>query len=216
MENRPSAKRSGLAAVAAVAAWAVLWCGDGLAFTKCEIDGKVVYQEAPCAQETVEQGLQRKELYATLHRRLDLLQVQGAGKVRRPTSRPEASAGEGSASEREERFDPMSGGAFRAAQRSQFAEYEEKTKQKNRESAGRLTAFLDEAKQACGGKLYDYPEIGMSDVTFRNCTIHARTGGVSQIVVDTYDSMPLRLYVFGTSRAQRVYSIDGVITAVRP
>ena len=129
MENRRRAKCGGLAAMAA---WAVLWCGAGQAFTKCEVAGKVVYQEAPCAQETVGQGLQRKELYATLHRRLDLLQAQGAGKVQRPTSRPEASAGESSASERdEERSVPMSGGAF------QTAEYEEKTKQKNRESAGR-------------------------------------------------------------------------------
>jgi hypothetical protein len=110
----------------------------------------------------------------------------------------------------------MSREEFRQRQKQQMEEYARKTEEKNRESAAKLTDFLDKTKRDCGGKLYNYPEIGMSDETFRNCTIHARVGGVTQIVVDTYESVPLRLYVFSTSRARRVYSIDGVITAIEP
>ncbi len=154
-------------------------------------------------------------LNETLQMRLDQLQAQGVGMVHRPPPKQEAPV-EGTIGSREDRFVPMSRDEFRRRRDEQSREIEERTKQKNRESAERLTNFLDEAKRGCGGKLYDYPEVGMSDETFRNCTIHARVGGVTQIVVDEYESKPLRLYVFSTSRAQRVYSIDGVITAIKP
>lgn len=186
------------------------------AVTKCEIDGKVVYQDAPCTGETVGQGMQKKALYETLHKRLDQLQAQGVGMVHRPPPKQEAPIAEGNIGSQDGRFVPMSRDEYQRRLDQRSKELEEKTKQKNKESAARLTNFLDEAKRGCGGKLYDYPEVGMSDEMFRNCTIHARVGGVTQIVVDEYESMPLRLYVFGTSRAQRVYAIDGVITAIRP
>jgi hypothetical protein len=98
----------------------------------------------------------------------------------------------------------------------QFAEIARKSQQRNQESAAQLTSILDEAKRKCGGTWFDYPEVGMSDETFRNCTTHARMGGVVQVVVDKYESIPLKLYVFSSSRAQRVYVINGVITVIKP
>lgn len=197
-------------------AFAVILSPMAFAVTKCEIDGKVVYQDAPCARETVGQAMQKQVLYETLYRRLDQLQARGVGMVHRQPPKQEAPAEDGNISLRDGHFVPMTRDEFRRKQDQQFKEIEEKSKQKNKESAARLTNFLDEAKRGCGGKMLDYPEVGMSDEVFRNCTLHARVGGVTQIVVDEYESMPLRLYVFGTSRAQRVYAIDGVITAIRP
>jgi hypothetical protein len=178
---------------------------------ECEIDGRIVRQEAPCPAEAAAQGMQGNAANEELHERLDLLQAQGVGMVQRPAAKPDADD-----SSQENRPGPMSGEEFRLWQMQRWEEYERKTEEKNRKSAAKLTNFLDEAKRDCGGKLHDYPEIGMSDETFRNCTIHARVGGVTQIVVDTYESLPLRLYVFSTSRARRVYSVDGVITAIKP
>jgi hypothetical protein len=80
----------------------------------------------------------------------------------------------------------------------------------------KLTRFFDETKHRCGGKLLDYPEVGMTDKEFRHCTKLALSGTVIQEVVDTYESIPIRLYVYRSSRAQRVYSINGVITAIKP
>jgi hypothetical protein len=54
----------------------------------------------------------------------------------------------------------------------------------------------------------------MSDAEFRNCTIHARFGGATQVVAVERDGIPLRLYLFA-SEPRRVYSVDGVVTAVR-
>lgn len=165
-------------------------------------------------RETVGQGVQKQALYETLYRRLDQLQARGVGMVNRPPPKQEAPMED--ISLRDGHLVPMTKDEYRRRLDQRYKEIEERSKQKNKESAARLTNFLDEAKRGCGGKMLDYPEVGMSDEVFRNCTLHARVGGVTQIVADEYESMPLRLYVFGTSRAQRVYAIDGVITAIRP
>lgn len=189
---------------------------DARAFTKCEIDGKVVYQNAPCSIETIDQSDKNKERNEALHKRLDQLQAKGVGWVERATAKYVAPVEDESASSREHRFVPTTRAEIWARRDQQFEEIARKTERQNQENAEKLTSIFDEAKRRCGGKLLDYPEIGMTDEEFRNCTIHARTGGVIQIVVDTYESIPLRLYVFSTSRAQRVYSINGVITAIKP
>ncbi|MGP1665357.1 MAG: DUF4124 domain-containing protein [Rhodanobacter sp.] len=178
------------------------------AFNKCVDNGKVTYQDAPCKEslETVGQGLARKEHYKTLHHKLDRLAAAGhsnwglAGAIGFEYFVPQ----------------PRSRSAERARRAQISARLQEKTERSNAQSAAALTRKVDEIKQACGGKLIDYPALGMSDETFRNCTFHARFGGVSQIVVSEDGKIPLRLYIFPTERAQRVYSIDGVITAIKP
>ena len=56
----------------------------------------------------------------------------------------------------------------------------------------------------------------MSDKAFRECTIKARFGGVQQVVALEHEGVALRLYVFPEGPARRVYSIGGVVTAIRP
>jgi hypothetical protein len=147
------------------------------------------------------------------HERLDRLQAQGVGMVDRSTQKKTAVKEEKSP---EARFVPMSREAFRESQTRAFEKIEERTKQSNKESTERLTGYINQMNDNCGGKLIDYPVVGMTDETFRNCTIHARFGGVIQIVADTYESVPLRLYVFNPGRVQKVYSVNGLVTAVKP
>ena len=195
----------------------LLFQPEALAVNKCVDNGKVTYQEQPCKEslETVGQGLARKEHYKTLHQKLDRLAAAGNGLVRR---QPAAQAVKRPPAPESEYFvpQPRSRADERARQAQISARLQEQTERSNAQSAAALTRTLDEAKQACGGKLIDYPALGMSDETFRNCTIHARFGGVTQIVVSEDGKIPLRLYIFPTERAQRVYSIDGVITAIKP
>jgi hypothetical protein len=187
---------------------------DAQAVNRCVVDGKVLYQDAPCQEqrETVGQGIEQAKHNELLHRKLDRLQAQGYGMVQRQPHAPPPRAPES------DKFvpQPRSYAAREAEEDRISAEIQEQTERKNAESAAALTRILDENKQACGGKLLDYPEIGMSDETFRNCTIHARFGGVTQIVVSEDGNVPLRLYVFPTQQARRVYSIGGVITAIKP
>lgn len=147
------------------------------------------------------------------HERLDRLQAQGVGMVDRSTPKKPA---DGEEKYPKTPFVPMSKEAFRESQRRAFENIAEQTKQKNKESTEKLTGYLNKMADNCGGKLIDYPVVGMTDETFRNCTIHARFGGAIQIVADTYESAPLRLYVFPAGRAERIYSVNGVVTAVKP
>jgi hypothetical protein len=68
--------------------------------------------------------------------------------------------------------------------------------------------------EKCRANPTQAPRVGMSDAEFRNCTAHARFGGVTQVVAIERDRIPLRLYLF-TNGPRRVYSVDGVVTAVR-
>lgn len=209
-------------------AWPVLRCAlamalqsaavaDAQAINRCAVDGKVLFQDAPCQEqhETVAQGMERAKHNELLHRKLDRLQAQGYGMVQR---RPHAPPPEPLRARESDKFvlQPRSYAARQADENRIDAELQEQTERKNAESAAALTRILDENKQACGGKLLDYPEIGMSDETFRNCTIQARFGSMTQVVVSEDGDVPLRLYVFPTQRARRIYSIGGVITAIKP
>lgn len=183
-------------------------------FNKCTIDGKVAYQDTPCPAEleTVAQGLQRKARIKELERKLDQLQSQGKGMIQGQPPKPSEPPPE----RENEPFvaQPRGSREARAAQIS--AQHQERSARTNAESAAALTRIFDTAKEACGGKLERYPTVGMSDEFFRKCTMHARIGGVTQIVVSEDGSVPLRLYVFPSDQASRVYSIGGVITAIKP
>jgi hypothetical protein len=76
--------------------------------------------------------------------------------------------------------------------------------------------MYNETKNACGSQLAKFPTVGMTDKMFRECTTYARVNLASQVVVsdDGDGKIPLRLYVFNNT-PRRVYSIDGVITAIQ-
>ena len=93
--------------------------------------------------------------------------------------------------------------------------FEEQTARNNAEAAAALSNAFNELEKQCGGKLAQYPEVGMTDKKYRECTLHARFGVVTQVVVSEDNGKPLRLYILANDRANRVYSIDGVITAIR-
>ncbi|MDB5823451.1 MAG: hypothetical protein JWR21_2155 [Herminiimonas sp.] len=179
---------------------------------KCTIDGKVAYQDTPCPAdiETVAQGVQRKSREKELEEKLDRLQAKGIGKVERQPAQPKETEGENFV------MTPGSGESRAITAAAIREQHEARTERTNAKSAATLTRLLDETNDACGGKLIDYPVVGMKDELFRKCTIHARFGGVTQIVVAEDGATPLRLYVFPTERASRVYAINGVITNVKP
>ena len=187
---------------------------DGI--NKCVVDGKVVYQDAPCkiVGETIAQAFEIKERNEVRHKLLDRLQAQGYGMVQRPSPRPvkRPPKKEG------EYFipQPRSYAAEMARQEEISAKIQEETLRKNAESAAKLTQRFNDINQACSGKLVDYPVLGMTEAVFIKCTIHANANWISQIVVSKDGDIPLKLYVFATPKASRVYSVGGVITAIKP
>lgn len=189
------------------------------AVNKCTVDGKPVYQEEPCAPEgeSMAQELKRKARYGELERKLDWLQAQGYGLVqpRLPSGPPSNGLRPGA-----EPYPAMPKGRDRVAldewHKAIAARIREDSERKNAESAATLTNMLDTQKERCGGKLPELPTVGMSDEVFRTCTIKARFGGAMQIVVSQDGTVPLRLYVFPNAPASRVYSIGGIVTAVKP
>lgn len=191
--------------------------GLALAMNKCQVDGRVVYQDTPCAEarETVAVGLQRQQRIEVLHRKLDQLQAQGVGMLTRPAPAarvpPAAPAGEES-----EMFVPTTRRQLEARRRASDEQLRADTERANTQAGAQLTKVLNAAAQACDGKLDDYPHLGMSDEKFRLCTTHARFGNPVQVVVAEEDKLALRLYVFSSQRAQRVYTVGGVVTAIRP
>jgi hypothetical protein len=196
-------------------ALAALACGPAWAINRCVVDGHVTYQDAPClqARETVAQGIERKERIDDFHRRLDKMQARGVGLVQRapppPPSPPRRFEDQPPPSLDRGRETPEQSAAIGARLTAE-------TMQKNERSRKALVEHLDAVNAACDGKLVAQPVVGMRDETFRNCTLHARFGGVTQIVAFEEDGMQLRLYVFPRGRAERVYSVDGVVTAVKP
>ncbi len=191
--------------------------GLALAVHKCQVNGRVVYQDAPCAEarETVAAGVQRQQRIELLHRKLDQLQAQGVGMLTRPAPAarvpPAAPAAEDS-----EMFVPTPRGQSEARRRAANEQLRADTERANAQAGAQLTELLNAAAKACGGKLDDYPRLGMSDEKFRMCTLHARFGSPVQVVVAEEDKLALRLYVFTSERAQRVYTVGGVVTAIRP
>lgn len=139
-----------------------------------------------------------------LHHKLDRLQALGVGMLHQhvPTPLPNAEAAQGSD---ESASRPMS-----------REELRQRTLAENARSATRLNQIITKAQADCGGQLRQLPELGMNDEAFRQCTVHARFGNVYQVVVSEDAGIPLRLYVFRSEQAHKVYSIGGVITAIVP
>ena len=192
---------------------------EASAINKCTVDGKPVYQEEPCASqgESMAQEMKRKARTVELERKLDWMQAQGYGLVqpRLPSAPPSNGLRPGA-----EPYPEMPKGRDRIAldewHKAIAARIREDSERKNAESAATLTSMLDQQKEKCGGTLPEVPTVGMSDEVFRNCTIKARFGGATQVVVSQDGMVPLRLYVFPNAPASRVYSIGGIVTAVKP
>lgn len=137
---------------------------------------------------------------AARYRKLDRLQALGVGMLRQQAPKPPEPRASEPANPR-----VMTDADFRQQAIAQ-----------NAKSAAALTESLNQIKADCGGQLVELPEVGMSDDFFRRCTLHAHFGGISQLVVSEDGTVPLRLYVFPSERAHKVYTIGGVITAIRP
>jgi hypothetical protein len=183
---------------------------------KCSIDGQTVHQDVPCAMatDTVAEGLKHQQRIEDLHRKLDKLAARGVGMVQRAAPAPRPPKPDDGAP-------PQLGPRRSHLQRSLDdeavnARLTAKTLKANAESADRLTEMLNKAAQGCDGKLPRYPTLGTSDESFRMCTLHARSGGVTQVVALEAEGVALRLYIFPTAKAQRVYSVGGVVTAIKP
>lgn len=155
--------------------------------------------------------IQRNAKNKAFHERLDQMQAQGIGRAPKVKATAEPEKVEQS---KEFKFVPMSKSQYRQHLDNQFDEYARQSARQNQENIERLNAGLKKMSEGCGGKLIDYPVVGMNDETFMNCTIHARHGGLADIYSETYNNVPIRLYVFDSLRAARVYMVDGVITAI--
>jgi len=185
------------------------------AINKCTEDGKVIYQDTPCKNDsqTVADDMARKQHNEVLYQRLDHLAAQGKGLIQQQPAPAQESTPNPAGGTFQRR---KSLGEILAEKDQKAAEFAEKSAQNNATSAASLTRNLETTKQTCGDKMIDYPTIGMSDETFRKCTTHARFGGIIQLVISADGEIPIKLYIFPTERAQRVYSIGGVITAIKP
>jgi hypothetical protein len=195
------------------------------AINKCQINGSVAYQSEPCPdkQETVAQGIERRKYNESLHAKLDQMLLKGIGVVTRisqPTQSSRVSK-EADASEAKDEYfkaEPRSRALREAKNRNLSEQAHAKALQTNAESSARLTSLIEDSEKACAGKLKQYPLVGMKDEVFRNCTIFGRFGGIDQVVAGKQGNIELRLYVSNNSSAvqQRIYSVDGVITAIKP
>jgi hypothetical protein len=183
------------------------------AINKCVVDGKTIYQDALCEgkRETVAHDRERQKRVEAYHRELDQLASQGHGLQRREVTPPPPAP---AAKPAPEMFQPKSRAEFRAEQAAAMGRHQEESERRNAESAARLTRMLDDMAEKCRANPTQAPRVGMSDAEFRDCTAHARFGGVTQVVAIERDRIPLRLYLF-TNEPRRVYSVDGVVTAVR-
>jgi hypothetical protein len=107
-------------------------------------------------------------------------------------------------------------GAIPASTAPSTARLQAQAEHNNAVSAAQLGQIIERQQQQCGGELAELPTVGMSDETFRECTMLARFGETNQIVVSQAGGVALRLYVFPTAKLRRVYSIGGVVTAIKP
>jgi hypothetical protein len=203
-------------AIATAALLLAMGAMPAFAVNKCLLQGKTVFQDAPCDEqrETVAEGRERQKRIQAYHAELDQLAAQGHGLRREAPAaakvpeKRETDTGDGM-------FKPKTRSQIRAERDAAMARHQEESERRNAESAARLTRMLDEAGAQCGGDPKQVPAVGMSDELFRTCTLHARFGGVRQVVAVERDGKPLRLYLFSNA-PQRVYSVDGVVTAIRP
>jgi len=187
---------------------------------KCRGD---VFQDHPCdgavpaapASSTVPPPPAYDE--RVLERELDRLQALGVGMIQRtlPETQPPRVA---PVSKMHGLFKPeprLSRMARELRDRAITARMQAQAEHGNAVSAAKLGQAIEQQEQDCGGELAKLPTVGMSDEAFRQCTMLARFGEVDQIVVSQADGVALRLYVFPTAGV-RVYSIGGVVTAIKP
>jgi len=185
----------------------------------CTADGKTTYQDKPCTAAIVAQNTLAREHVLRLQQKLDQLAADGFGRVipprraatpippaSRPNDEPEYFVGR----------PRMSRDAREAQIRQSLAEADARTRQKNQESQAQLNEIIERAKHDCGGELQRVPVVGMRDETFRMCTTFAKFTVPYQIVVANEGAVQLRLYLYESRTVERVYSVGGVITAVRP
>lgn len=192
-----------------------------LAAYPCTVDGRRTYQDKPCTNsaETVAQDLQARENTLRLHRKLDQLAEDGFGRMIPPrrTATPIPPAPPASAEPEYFVGRPRMSHAEREAKiRQSLASADAQARQKNQESAARLTEIFDHAKRDCGGALPNLPVLGISDEAFRMCTVFARTNTPYQVVVANEGTLLLRLYLYESQSIERVYTVGGVVTAIRP
>ncbi|MCE1183777.1 MAG: hypothetical protein LWW81_15960 [Rhodocyclales bacterium] len=172
----------------AVGLLVVAGMGGAWAINKCERNGQTVYQDTPCeADRNFVARSKAKEFHLEqLYKKLDQLAEHGVGVPLRDT----VSDDDGYTSRRSARQD-------------------------NARSAALLSRSLYGMRNECGRSMQETPKVGMSDEVFRNCTTHARYGGIYQIVNSSDEGTPLRLYLFRNS-PQRIYMVGGEITAIKP
>ena len=185
---------------------------------RCMLNGSVVIKEAPCQVPNAGERAAQQAKIEAYHRQLDQLLAAGAGKTRpqKVDPPPPQRAAE---DDTPQYFQTMPRAQRRAKYRADAAAATERAtaqaRENNAANAVRLTAMLDEAKAACGGRLFDMPKLGMSDREFRECTTFSRFNPVQEVVAAHDGPLQLRLYVFSTAHPSRVYSVDGVITALK-
>lgn len=172
----------------AVGLLVVAGMGGAWAINKCERNGQTVYQDTPCeADRNFVARSKAKEFHLEqLYKKLDQLAEHGVGVPLRDT----VSDDDGYTSRRSARQD-------------------------NARSAALLSRSLYGMRNECGRQMQETPKVGMSEEVFRNCTIHARYGGLYQIVNSSDEGTPVRLYLFRNS-PQRIYMVGGEITAIKP
>jgi hypothetical protein len=187
---------------------------------KCVADTMVVYRDVPCDEsrgESTASSVQRPLDKEALHRKLDRLQALGVGLFQRDVPRSyEPPKEPPSAAQDTASFVPMTRFAYRLKRDQLDAEQRKKALIANEKARDALIEVVSQSMKSCGDQWTDLPKVGMSDEAFRQCTKQARFGGAIQVVVSQDSQVPLRLYVFPSQQAHKVYSIDGVISAIKP
>ena len=203
---------------------ALLYC-PAWAIHKCVVGNKTTYQELPCEQNlaTVAQDLIKKDSYEVLHRRLDSMLASGVGVKSRADQKHQepvtVQAVDPVASPQEdEKFQsqPRSRSNRDAKQAEAGRQSYQDSLEKNAKASERMQNDYESMLKLCGGKTYKNPVIGMTDEQFRLCTLPNRLGAIEKVVVAEDKGVPLRLYVSPTQPASRVYTIGGMVTAVKP
>jgi hypothetical protein len=197
------------------AAWAV---------HKCVANNKTNYQELPCEQNTVAQDLIQKDANELLHRRLDGLLASGVGVNSRADQKraerakaPAAPSAESPPPEDQQfQSQPRTRANREAKQALTSKNAYLNALESNAKASERMQKDYDGMLVLCNGKTFKHPVVGMTDEQFRMCTLPNRLGAIEKVVVAEDRGTALRLYVSPTQPATRVYTIGGVVTAVKP
>jgi hypothetical protein len=203
-----------------------LLCSPVWAVHKCTVNNSTVYQELPCEQNlaTVARDLMKKESNEALHRRLDSMLASGVGVKGKADRMPQEAAAVKSvdvavsAPAEDEKFksQPRSSANREAKQAEAGRRSYQQALEQNGKASARMQKDYDDMLVLCSGKTFKNPVVGMSDEQFRMCTLPNRMGAIEKVVVAEEKGVPLRLYISPTQAATRVYSIGGVVTAVKP